>query len=82
MKNIKQVKELEFGNDNIDLLDIIKYLLNVIINDINYMNDLVEEKEEYDLGNDYIIKREDMESLISITDTITDILDYNDKGER
>lgn len=79
MKNIKQVKELEFGNDNIDLLDIVKYLLNVVINDIENMNDLVKEQEEYDLGNDYIIKSEDLESLVSIMETIENINEYNTK---
>ena len=32
---------------------------------------------DYDLGNNKYIKREDLESLVSITDTIENIIEYN-----
>jgi len=75
--NIEDLKKIEFTYDNLDLLKIIKYFIGVVINDIDYMNDLTSESEKYDLGNNYKIKNEDLESLYSILDTIQDIVDYN-----
>lgn len=63
--------------DNIDMLDFINDLLNTIVLDIGIMNDLREEKEYYELGNNDKIKCEDLESIVSIIETIKDIIDYN-----
>ena len=63
--------------DNIDILDFINDLLNAIVLDIGIMNDLIEEKEYYELGNNNKIKYEDLESIVSIIETIKDIIDYN-----
>ena len=52
-------------------------LLNAIVLDIGIMNDLIEEKEYYELGNNNKIKYEDLESIVSIIETIKDIIDYN-----
>ena len=75
MKDI--LEKIENNYDNLDVLKIIKYLVGVVINDIDYMNDLINEEDIYDLGNNYKIKNEDLESLVSILDTITDIINYN-----
>lgn len=63
--------------DNIDMLEFINDLLNTIVLDIGIMNDLIEEKEYYELGNNNKIKYEDLESIVSIIETIKDIIDYN-----
>lgn len=75
MKNI--LEKIENNYDNLEVLKIIKYLVGVVVNDVDYMNDLVNEEENYDLGNNYKIKNEDLESLVSILDTITNIINYN-----
>ena len=76
--NRKEIEDYCFNNfDNLEILDLVKYLLNVVINDIGLINDLVNEREHYDLGNNYIIKNEDLESVVSIIETIEDILNYN-----
>lgn len=77
--NMEDLKHIEFTYDNFDLLKVIKYFVGVIINDIEYMNDLVIEQEYYDLGNNNIIKNEDLESLVSIMETIENIKNYNKK---
>lgn len=81
MGDIEAVKTLEFTYDNLELLKIISYLIGVVINDIQYMNDISDinnELIEYlDLGNNKKIKKEDLESLCSIIDTSKDIEKYN-----
>ena len=62
--------------DNLGILEIVKYLLQVVINDIEYMNDL-EEHTYYDLGNNNIIFNGDYESIVSTIDTIDDIVEGN-----
>ncbi len=75
--NIEDLKHIEFNYDNLDLLKVINYFVGVVINDIEFMNNLVDEKENYDLGNNNIIKNEDLESLVSIMETINNIINYN-----
>ena len=75
--NIEDLKNIEFNYDNLDLLKVINYFVGVVINDIEFMNNLVDEKENYDLGNNNIIKNEDLESLVSIMETINNIINYN-----
>lgn len=80
LKNIRDIKEiqtLEFNYDNIELLQIINYLINVVINDIELMNDLTNEKDSYDLGNNYTIDNEDLESLVSSEELTKNIVDKN-----
>lgn len=80
MNNLSEnidIQKLEWNYDNLELLNICKYLLQVVINDIGLMNNLINEKENYDLGNNYKIKNEDLESLCSIIDTIYFINEYN-----
>lgn len=83
--NMEDLKTIEFNYDNLDLLKIIKYFIGVVLNDVDYMNDTMyggnEEQQELDLGNNYIIKREDLESLYSILDTIYDVVNYNKKED-
>ena len=73
----KDIEKIENNYDNLEILNAVKYLIGVVINDIEYMNDLTDEKENYDLGNNYIIKNEDLESLVSATETLQDIINYN-----
>lgn len=75
---IDNIKNNIFYNcDNLEIIDITKYLLQVVINDIGLMNNLINEKENYNLGNNYKIKNEDLESLCSIIDTMNNIVEYN-----
>ena len=78
MKDNKIVQEIENNYDNLGILKIVKYLLGVVINDVEYMNDLEDETHYHDLGNNYVIEKEDFESIVSIMDTLWDIIDYND----
>lgn len=73
----KDIEKIENNYDNLEILNVVKYLIGVVINDIEYMNDLTDEKENYDLGNNYIIKNEDLESLVSAKETLQDIINYN-----
>ena len=75
--NMEELKNIEFTYDNLDLLKVIKYFVGVVVNDIEFMNNLVDEQDEYDLGNNYKIKNDDLESLVSIMDTIDNIIDNN-----
>lgn len=81
MKNNKDVQVIENNYDNIGILKIIKYLLFVVCNDIQFMNDasdLNNDLVDYiDLGNNKKIKKEDYESLYSAIDTIYFILKDN-----
>lgn len=63
--------------DNLELLQIANHFIDRVVNDIELMNNLIDENDTYDLGNNYVIKNEDLESLISITETICDIENYN-----
>ena len=74
------IYRIEYNYDNLGILKICKYLINVVINDVNYMDDSdnLLERQILDLGNNNIIKRKDLKSLVSIVDnTITDIINYN-----
>lgn len=78
----KDIQTIFDNYDNLQILEIIKYLANVVINDIEYMNKESFEIAQdylidYDLGNNNYIKAQDLESLVSITDTINDIVEYN-----
>ena len=73
----KDIEKIENNYDNLEILNAVKYLIGVVINDIEYMNDLIDEEENYDLGNNYIIKNEDLESLVSAMETLQDIINYN-----
>ena len=69
--------------DNIDMLDFAKDLLQTIVYDIGIMNDFENDyMNDFDLGNNTYIKNEDLESIISIIETIKDIIDYNKKEIR
>ena len=86
IKNNKDVQAIEWNYDNISILEIVKYLINVVINDIDYMNEEnIKQAEDYlidyDLGNNNYIMSEDLESLSSIVDTINNVLKYNEKKE-
>lgn len=72
------------NNDNLSCLKIVKDILNVVLNDIEYMNEdyeLFSEKRYFDLGNNNKIKDEDIESLSSMVDTITDIINDNERED-
>ncbi len=78
----EDVEKIENNYDNLGILKICKYLLCVVVNDIEYMNEesykVAEDYlEEYDLGNNNYIRKEDLESVVSIIDTLEDIENYN-----
>lgn len=79
--NMEDLKTIEFNYDNIGILKCVKYLIGVVLNDVEYMNDTSDinnDTLEYlDLGNNTKIKKEDLESLYSILDTIHFISEYN-----
>ncbi len=81
MKDNKDVQKIEWNYDNLQILNICKYLLGVVVNDIQFMNDasdLNNDLIEYiDLGSNKRIKKEDYESLYSFVDTIYFINEYN-----
>lgn len=85
MENLNDNKDIQtivYNYDNLQMLEIIKYLTNVVINDIEYMNSENEEVAfdymiDYNLGNNKYIMKEDLESLVSITDTIENVIEYN-----
>lgn len=84
--NYTQLDNLSYDYNNIELLKVAKYLLGKVVNDIDIIN-----KESYDIAEDYLIdydmgcdtyiKKEDLESIYSILDTIHDIEEYNRKEE-
>ena len=85
------IYRIQYNYDNLKILEIVHYLINVVINDIEYINqDFFEDDERekienfvFDLGNGKTIKQEDLESLVSIVDnTILDIIDYNKEKEQ
>ena len=71
---IEDLKTIMNNYNNLEILEIVKYSLGMVINNIALDYN---EKSEYDLGNNYIIKNDDLESLVSITETIDDIIKYN-----
>lgn len=75
------IQTIENNYDNLETLNIISYLLNGIINDIEFMNDSSDFEndlvEYLDLGNNYEIKKEELQSLYSIIDTIYFINQHN-----
>ena len=78
----EDVEKIENNYDNLGILKICRYLLCVVVNDIEYMNEesykVAEDYlEEYDLGNNNYIRKEDLESVVSIIDTLEDIENYN-----
>ena len=73
------IEKIENNYDNLEILDMIDYLLGVVINDIEFMNDINEDKENYDLGNNNYIKKEDLESIVSAQETAKNIVYYNNK---
>ena len=75
---VELVNKITDNSDNLELLEIIKHLVKVVIDDIEFMNDLSKEEEEYCLGGTDIIENEDLESLVSIIDTINNIVNCND----
>lgn len=87
MKENKDVQVIENNYDNLAILKICKYLINVVINDIEYINKEYfedNEREEiedflFDLGNGNVIEQEDLESLVSIIDTIEKIENIDNK---
>jgi hypothetical protein len=66
--------------DNLDMLDFINDLLNTIVLDVELMNDFENDyMNDFDLGNNTYIKNEDLESIVSIIETIKDIKKYNER---
>ena len=82
---LEDVYRIENNYDNLEILKIIKYLIGVVVNDVEYMNQEYFEGEErkqienfiFDLGNGFSLKQEDLESLYSILDTIDNITYFN-----
>lgn len=63
--------------DNLEKLRIANKLINNVLGEVEDLNDLTNEEDYYNLGNDKIIENEDLESLVSITETIYNIVCYN-----
>ncbi len=85
MKDIKDIQVIENNYDNLGILKVVKYLLGVVINDIEYMNDRSDwnndEIEDLDLGNNTKINKEDLGSIYSFIDTLYFINEYNKESE-
>ena len=79
MKVERYKKEIMENCDNLEMLRIAKSLICNVVGKVDELNDLTDEEEYYDMGDNYIIENEDLESLVSITDTIYDIVCYNTK---
>lgn len=77
----KDIETIENNYDNMGILKIVKYLLKVIISDIEYMNTIDKDYGKYDLGNNYVIDADDFESIVSMIDTIEDIEKTNNEIE-
>ena len=72
------IQKIENNYDNLEILNICKYLLGVVVNDMQFMNDMENDyMNDYDLGNNNYIKREDFESICSFLDTLYFINEYN-----
>lgn len=86
MRDNKDIQVIENNYDNLGILRICKYLLGVVVNDIDYINKAHiavagDYLSDFDLGNNNYIEREDLESICSILDTINDIEKYNKESE-
>ena len=72
--NMEDIYKIENTYDNLKVLDICKYLLGVVVNDIQFMNDASDLNNDnikhLDLGNNTKIRKDYYESLYSIIDTI------------
>lgn len=67
---------------NLATLSFVKELLYVVINDVEYMNNIdSEDLDVLDLGNNDCINKDDYESLVSIAETIFYIEKYNKECE-
>ena len=81
MNNLSEnidIQKIENNYDNLEILNICKYLLGVVVNDMQFMNDMENDyMNDYDLGNNNYIKREDFESICSFLDTLYFINEYN-----
>lgn len=76
----KDVETIFDNYDNLSTLKIVKDLINIVINDIEYMNDMENNYiNNFDLGNNTYIKRDDLENINSIVDTINGIINYNEE---
>ena len=74
----EDIQKLANNYDNKELLTIIKYLLQVIINDVEYMNDLKNDMTTaYNFGNNNLIRKDDFESIVSFIDTIENVENDN-----
>ena len=76
--------KVENNFDNLEILDMVDYLLGVVINDIEYMNEenfkIAEDYLiDYDLGNNYYVNKEDLETITSAKETIHNVVYYNSK---
>lgn len=78
----KQVEYILDNSDNMERLQVCKIILDAVIKDIELMNDLSQELEEYDMGATYIIKNEDLETLVSAKETLENIDYYNAKNDK
>ena len=79
----KDVQTIINNYDNLEILGIVKYLTQVVIADVESVNDLDNDMTTaYDLGNGNLIRKEDLESLVSIVDTINVIEHDNEKEEK
>ena len=79
----KDVQTIINNYDNLEILGIVKYLTQVVIADVENTNDLDNYMTTaYDLGNNNLIRKEDLESLVSIVDTINVIEHDNEKEEK
>lgn len=85
--NYTQLDNISFDYDNLELLKVVRYFLDKIVNDIEYINNEYFEDNErqeiedftFDLGCGYVIEQQDLESIVSIIDTINDIEKYNEE---
>lgn len=74
----EDIQKIANNYDNKELLTIIKYLLQVIINDVEYMNNLKNDMTTaYNFGNNNLIRKDDFESIVSFIDTIENVENDN-----
>lgn len=80
--DMKDIQTIENNYDNIGILNVIQYLLGVVVNDINFMNDASdinnEEIQFLDLGNNTKIKKDHFGDLYTLIDSIYFINKYNE----
>lgn len=80
----KLVVQLADNCDNLELLDVARYLLWYVANDVDYINKESEQIAsdymiDYDLGNDAFIRTNDLEELYDMIKKLNEIVNYNDK---